>query len=360
MASNKSQFITNELKSIISLGPAKRHWSIPLMASLCVGIPMLIGLLTDNFVSSLTVSLGGLVILHLPAKDNIVGRISKMLLCSFGFIIAYLVGITFSFNPYVSCVAFGLFSGCIYFISKMVQLAPPGNFFFIMIAAMASGISFQLNEIPSKIGLVTLGTLLSCFIAFVFSVLIFKPNIQKDVKETLSNIYISKEVDYLEAFIVGFFMFGSFLIAHFLELNNPYWVPISCLAVMQGATTHHIWRRGFYRISGTILGMILCLGILIYADKPIEMILTIMVLQYIIEVLIVKNYFLAVLFITPMTLLLSEAGSNLALDPTILITARLKDVLIGSLFGIFGGWLIYNEKLRYEVVKHVRFTKRKF
>lgn len=350
--------IKTELKSTFKMGSGKRHWTIPLMASLSVGMPILIALLLGDFKSGLTVGLGGLVILYLPANENIVGRISKLLLCSFGFIISYLVGIAFSFNSYVSCVTFGIYAGIVYFVTKMIKLNPPGNFFFIMIAAMASGLPFSVDKIPHNVGLLTLGTLFSCFVAFVFSVLLFKPNINKDMKETLSKLYISNDVDYLEAFIVGVFMTLSFLLAHFLGVKNPYWVPISCLAVMQGVNTTHIWRRGFYRILGTLLGMLLCWVILSLVKMPVEMILAIMLLQYIIEILIVKNYFFAVLFITPMTVLLSEAGSSMVVNPDVLIVARLKDVLMGSVLGAIGGWVIYNEQLRYQVVKHIRVTRR--
>lgn len=358
MSSFYLQTLKNELISIFKLGTNKRHWTIPVMASLCVGFPLFIGVLTDHFSTSLTVSLGGLVILYLPAKENIVGRLSKLLLCSFGFIIAYLIGISFSFNFYVSSVVFGVFSGIVYFIHKMFRLSAPGNFFFIMISAMASGIPFDMEQIPFRIGLITLGTLFSCFVAFVFSLFIFKPDIQKDVQETFNNIYIRKDVDYLEAFIVSVFMFASLLLAHFMKLDNPYWVPISCLAVMQGVNTPHIWRRGFYRILGTVLGMIFCWFILTVVKTPLEMIIAIVILQYVIELLVVKNYFWAVLFITPMTVLLAEAGSNITQDPNILVIARLKDVMLGSLLGAIGGWIIYNEKLRYEVVKHIRLTRR--
>ncbi|MGV4413710.1 FUSC family protein [Chryseobacterium sp. T1] len=227
-----------------------------------------------------------------------------------------------------------------------------------MMAAMAGGLPYSLEEIPHRIGLVTLGVFLSCIIAVIFSLLVLKPNISKDIKETLSQLSLQNDVDYLEAVIIGIFMSSSFFIAHFLGLDNPYWVPISCLAVMQGVTRQHIWRRGLYRVLGTILGMLLCGMILSFLQAPIEIIIAIMVLQFLVELFIVKNYFFAVLFVTPMTVLLSEAGHSLTLDPDLLVISRLKDVLLGSLLGIIGGWVIYNERLRFHFVKRVRLTKK--
>src|SRR5690606_604359 len=132
--------------------------------------------------------------------------------------------------------------------------------------------------------------------------------------------------------------------------------PISCIAVMQGATALHIWRRGFYRILGTVLGMGLCWIILSTIKHPFLICLTIVVLQFIIESTITRNYTLAVFFITPMTILLLEVGSQIAQNPTELISSRLIDVLIGSAIGAIGGWFVHNEKLRYRAVRRIRLT----
>lgn len=355
-AKNKREFAKQELKEVFNLKPTNRHWSVALLASLCVGIPLIIGLLIDDLTSGLTASLAGLVILYMPINSNFVGRMAKLLLCSFGFMVSYGIGITFSFNFLVSCIVFGVFSAIVHWITLLFKINPPGNFFFIMIASMASGIPFNLGQIPEKIGLIAMGTILACFLALVYSLIKKKPDIIKETSDILQVVSIKKYTDYVEAFIVGFFMFCSLLLGHLLELNNPYWIPISCIAVMQGATALHIWRRGFYRILGTVLGMGLCWIILTTIKHPFLICLAIVVLQFIIESTITRNYTLAVFFITPMTILLLEVGSQIAQNPTELISSRLIDVLIGSVIGAIGGWFVHNEKLRYRAVRRIRLT----
>lgn len=354
---NKKGFAKQELKEVFNLKPSDRPWSVPLLASLCVGIPLIIGLLYDNFQSALTVSLAGIVILYMPTNSNFVGRMAKLLVCSFGFMVSYGIGITFSFNLIVSCIVFGVFSAIVHWNSLFFKIKPPGNFFFIMITSMASSIPFNAGQIPEKIGLIAMGTILACFLALIYSLIKKKPDLIKETTDMLQVVSVKKYTDYVEAFIVGFFMFCSLLIGHLLELKNPYWIPISCIAVMQGATVHHMWRRGFYRILGTVLGMGLCWIILSTIKHPFLVCLAIVVLQFIIESTITRNYTLAVIFITPMTILLLEAASPIAQNPTELITSRLVDVLIGSLIGAIGGWFVYNEKLRYEAVRRIRITK---
>lgn len=351
------EIVKQEIRGVFRLNSHKRHWSIPVLAALCVGIPLFVGLIIGNFSSALSVSLGGLVILYMPSNSNFVGSMTKLLLCSFGFMISYGIGVTFSFNPIISCITFGVFSAVIHWVLLLFRVKPPGSFFFIMLASMASGLPFNIGLIPEKIGLVAMGSLLACFLALICNLILKKPDLIKESKEIINEVIIKKDSDYVEAFIVGIFMFCSMLIGHVLEFKNPYWIPISCLAVMQGATTFHIWRRGGYRILGTALGMVLCWGILLVLKEPFEICLAIIVLQFIIESIVTRNYTLAVLFITPMTILLSEAGSPSVEMPTELLVSRLIDVLIGSCLGAFGGWVIYHEKLKNRAIRNIRITR---
>jgi hypothetical protein len=46
------------------------------------------------------------------------------------------------------------------------------------------------------------------------------------------------------------------LLAEALRLPRPYWVPVSCLAVLQGVTLRAVWNRQFQRVAGTALGCV--------------------------------------------------------------------------------------------------------
>ncbi|MFM6929972.1 MAG: FUSC family protein, partial [Bdellovibrio sp.] len=73
----------------------------------------------------------------------------------------------------------------------------------------------------------------------------------------------------------------------------------------------------------------------------------IIILQFVIEMLIVRHYALAVVFITPMTILLTEAGNPLIHNPEVLVPIRFWNIALGSLIGAIGGWVIYNERIRF-------------
>lgn len=76
--------------------------------------------------------------------------------------------------------------------------------------------------------------------------------------------------------------------------------------------------------------------------------------------LVTRHYALAVVFITPLTILLAEAAQRTGLSTNELITARLIDTAIGITIGAVGGWVVYNEQLKRRAIKEMsKITKSK-
>ena len=71
-------------------------------------------------------------------------------------------------------------------------------------------------------------------------------------------------------------------------------------------------------------------------------------LSFLIEVLVTRNYGLAVIFITPLTVIFADSALAVA-DTNSLIFTRLIDIMLGSLIGYVGGWVIYHPRLFYRL-----------
>lgn len=343
--------ITTEIKNFFKVKHSKRIWHLPFLAALCLGIPIFFGLYLGSLRMGLSICLGGLVILYYQPTLPLANRMLTMLVCSFGLILSLTIGIVFSFNIYVSSLVFGLFSMGIHWVTTYFRVKPPGNFFFIMIASMASCQPFELKVIPEKIGFIVLGTMLACLLGLLYGLLMKKRNTNEVISISIKK---GEDVPLIESLIIGIFMFISLIVGHFLEMKNPYWVPISCIAIMQGMSFYHVWERAIHRIIGTFVGIGLCWPILLFCKTPLSICISIFVLQYIVEALIVRHYGLAVVFMTPLTILLAEAGSSIDVNSEILISARFIDIALGSFIGVIGGWLIYHQQLKQKLVRHYR------
>jgi len=349
----KSDYLKNELLSFFKLKPSPRSWHIPFLAGLAVGIPLMFGYFLGDIRSALTASLAGLVIIYIPSNSDFIETMMKMFVCSFGMIISYGLGLTFSFNLWMASLVFGIFSAIAYYIAKYFNLKPPGSFFFIMMASMAIGLPHHPELIPKRIGIFTIGTVNACLICLIYSVL----NSKKETKKNQTTFHINPYVNLIESFIIGICMLVSVFIGKFFNLDYPYWIPISSLAVLQGVNRYHIWKRGLHRIIGTIIGLGIAWVIFSFVTSPLLICLCIITLQIIVEMLITRHYALAVMFLTPMGILLAETGSSTSLNPDYLLQMRLLEILIGSAIGCVGGWFLYNERIRFNSIKHLRKSK---
>lgn len=167
------------------------------------------------------------------------------------------------------------------------------------------------------------------------------------------NIYVNITESIIYGAVVGI----ALLVAILLELENPYWVPTSCMAVMQGVTTKHIWTRAAQRVLGTFVGLGLTWFVLQLHMTALSICISILLLQIIVEFLVVRNYGIAVVFISMLTIFLAEPNISLIGDADQLISTRFFDILIGSSIGAFGGWMLYNEQIHFFTKKQIKKTK---
>ncbi|MCG7381457.1 FUSC family protein [Paenibacillus sp. ACRRY] len=134
----------------------------------------------------------------------------------------------------------------------------------------------------------------------------------------------------------------SAAIAYGFHLNRSYWVPLSAAAVMGGGTYVSSLHRGIQRSVGTIIGIWIGAALLWLKPAGLFISLTLAGLQFIVELIYARNYSLAVMFITPSTLLIGTT-INPALTSGYFISARLVDIIIGSIVAIVGTTLLWRK-----------------
>ena len=167
------------IRQIFEFKKTDRKWHIPVLAGLCVGIPILGGYFAGAMAGGKLASMSALVILYVHtfsiSGDLRGGGMVTLMACSFGMMLSFLVGAVFGFNPYIGALALGLFAMGVHlalFYLKMNR--PPGNFFFIMIASVALCMPFDLQKIPANIGYIGIGTVISCLLGLGYTLLVVK------------------------------------------------------------------------------------------------------------------------------------------------------------------------------------------
>ncbi|GIO32976.1 MULTISPECIES: FUSC family protein [Paenibacillus] len=129
-------------------------------------------------------------------------------------------------------------------------------------------------------------------------------------------------------------------VAYGFGFHRSYWVPLSCAAVMLGTTAIGTVHRALQRTAGTIVGLFVGGVLLSLKPEGVYVALAMAVLQFIVELIYLRNYALAVIFITPSALLIAES-SHPETAMSYFMSARVVDILVGSAIGLAGVLLLW-------------------
>lgn len=114
-----------------------------------------------------------------------------------------------------------------------------------------------------------------------------------------------------------------------LGVDHSYWaVAAAVLMLHQGFDWIRTLARGAERMLGTFVGLAVAGAVLAVAPQGLWLAVLLGLLQFVVELLVIRNYALAVVFITPLALTIAF-GSRPVADVPGLLAARGIDTLIG-------------------------------
>lgn len=117
-------------------------------------------------------------------------------------------------------------------------------------------------------------------------------------------------------------------------LGRGYWaVAASVLMLYQGMDWMRSLQRGLERTLGTFAGLGFAAVLLSARPQGLALVAVIAALQFLIEIVVLRNYALATVFITPIALVIAEAAAP-SVHPTTLMFDRGVDTLIGCAVGL--------------------------
>ncbi|MFB6527889.1 FUSC family protein [Streptomyces sp. NPDC056399] len=89
-------------------------------------------------------------------------------------------------------------------------------------------------------------------------------------------------------------------------LGHGYWAAISAAAVLHSVNVRTAAQRAVQRTLGTMAGLLIALGVLAVRPEPVVLVLVIVLLEFLLEYVVARNYGLGVVFLTPLALLLTD------------------------------------------------------
>lgn len=329
-------------RDLTTVQASDRLWQMPFAAALATGLPLLIGAYFNRMDYGLVSSLGGLVFVYLPATP-LHHRMVTAMACAFGMTACFALGLMSHLFAPLMVPVLVFIAILVTMVCRFYGLGPPGSLFFIMAASIGAYSPTPPLQLPLMVGLLTMGSLLACLIGLFYSVHVLRLQAPRPVAPLPAPTF---DFVVFDSVVIGAFVGVALAVAQLLQLERAYWVPVSCLAVMQGQSLRAVWSRQMHRVLGTGIGLLLAWGLLLLPLDKWSVSLTMMALAFVIESAVVRHYGFAVIFITPMTILLAEAATLGDGSAAALIQARFFDTGVGCLVGVVGGVCLHSARFR--------------
>lgn len=154
---------------------------------------------------------------------------------------------------------------------------------------------------------------------------------------------------------------AGFVVSLFLPVGHSYWILLTIIVILKPAYSL-TKKRNYERLTGTVLGALLGLGILYFiqdADALFVIMLLLMIGTY---SLLRTNYMISVLFMTPYILVLFHLLTNDGIRS--IFTDRIMDTAIGSGIAFLANLILLpaweQEKITHYMHEAIRSNKRYF
>jgi hypothetical protein len=345
------QLLRTEFAHLTTINATDRRWPMPFAAALSSGLPLLVGAGFGHMDYGLISSLGGLTFLYL-LETPMYHRMVTLMAIAFAMIASYALGVISHLFPPVMMLVLACIAMLVTMVCRYYNMGPPGSFFFVMAASIGANSPGGILEVPLKVGLLTMGCLLASLIAFIYSLITLRTQPPKPVAPLPPPTF---DFVIFDAVVIGVFVGIAQGLAQTFELVQPYWVAISCLAVIQGMSLRAVWNKQLHRLLGTAIGLLLAWALMLLPLDAWRISLVMIVLAFLIEMLVVRHYAIAAIFITPMTILLVEAATLGQTPPAVLIHARFWDTVLGCVVGLLGGVCLHSPGFRARFGRALRW-----
>jgi uncharacterized membrane protein YccC len=117
-----------------------------------------------------------------------------------------------------------------------------------------------------------------------------------------------------------------------LGIGHPYWAMVAAIVPISAVNMSHSLVRATHRVVGTFLGLVLAWAILLFEPSGLIGILLVVALQVAAELLIGRNYALALIFVTPLALVMIALAHPVASNA--LIVDRAVETALGTVVAL--------------------------
>ncbi|MBM3714373.1 MAG: FUSC family protein [Actinobacteria bacterium] len=313
---------------VLRIGPHQGDHRVALRAAVSVAVPLLILLLVDRLDLSVYASFGAFAALY-GRQDPARVRLGMQTTAGAVLLACMLIGTTLSLvstPPLLAIAVIAVVAAAVTLFAYRAQWHPPGALF----AVFAVGACASFPATPLSLGevlVVGAASVAWCLLVTVVFALARRGLRSPRSKPRLAIGPVAWEmtatvgVAALLAGVAGLLLVGT----------HWYWAVVGAVAAVGGAHVTARLIRGAQRLAGTLLGVLVAAGLLALHLPAWAVILIAVALQAGAELFVGRNYGIAMVFITPLALLMVSLASPT--PPELLLRDRVLETVIGVAVG---------------------------
>ena len=313
---------------VIRIGPHRGDHRVAARAALSVGVPLLVLLLIGRLDLSVYASFGAFAALY-GRLDPPRTRVRMQATAGGVLVLSMLLGTllsALSAPPLASVVVVALLAAAVTLFAYRAQWHPPGALFTVF----AAGACASFPATAMTFGLVLLvgvsSVLWSLLVTTAF--VLARRGSWRRPKRTFPPIgavawemTATVGVAALLAGVAGVLLIGT----------HWYWAMVGAVAAVGGAHVTARLIRGTQRLVGTLVGVLIAAGLLALQLPPWAILVVAVAMQVGAELFVGRNYGIAMVFITPLALLMVSLASPAT--PDMLLRDRVLETVIGVAVG---------------------------
>ena len=324
-----------DIRSLFELRDSPVRWPIALQAAIAIGIPTVGSALAGEPQLGLLASSGAFTALFLSSGSRR-DRASALPLIALGLIASSAVGVLASGSVVLSLATVFLVAAISSTLILGFSIGPPGSLFFVLVA----GVSAHLAS-PAALGgeglpglLIVVMLALGAVIAYL---VVLAPLALPRVRARDSELHARRvprtfTLTEIDRVILGRVIVGAAiaaLISAPLGIHRAYWVVLTVVVILQnGHRLRLTTLRAVHRVLGTLVGVAVFALVILVNPHGVWLGVLLMVLQFGVEVVVIRNYGLALVLITPLALVISSQSGTADVAAT--VTERVVDTVLGA------------------------------
>jgi hypothetical protein len=325
--------------SLFAFAPSRGpRWPLATQAAIGIAAPIAVMTLLGSASLGYIAASGAFTVLF-AGSAAVVDRARILPFVALGLILCAALGVLASGDDWLVSIGVVLVAIASAALAFGFRLGPPGPLFFVLVFGLSAHVVAAGSISPLVyVAALAAGCVFSYLVAMTPLLLPRVRATAKPLRELLPGPALSADSRLLLLRVAIVAVLGV-LLGLVIDPERTYWIVGSAVAVIGVAAARRAaFQRGLHRMLGTIVGAGVYVLLSLLHPYGLWLALLLGALQFTIEFVVVRHYALALVFITPLVLLLTGAatGSIGSLDVAL---ERIVDTVVGAALGAASGLL---------------------